>query len=265
MDPRARAVPLLAVVLLGGAAAAGCAGGAGAADAADAADVGPTGTWQLSSGTVDDAALPRPEDARATLDLDDGEAGGTAFCNRWFAGYELDGSAFALSGIGRTEIGCAPEVMAAERAYLDALGAVDSLATDGEELVLTGDGVELRFTPVAPVIESPFTGTRWVLETLVDGPTASSTTGGPATLEVTAEGTLTGSTGCRGLTGRVAIEGDMVRSTELRAGQEKCPADVGAQDRHVVAVLGDGFQVSVDGGRLTLSGPGGRGLVYRAG
>lgn len=126
----------------------------------------------------------------------------------------------------------------------------------------------MRFRPAPgscpPEPEGTSTGTRWVLETVVDGPTASSTTGEPATLELSGGGTLTGSTGCRALTGSFETEGDVVRLTELRAGPEECPADVEAQDRHVLSVLGDGFRVSVDGARLTLTGSGGRGLVYRA-
>ena len=87
--------------------------------------------------------------------------------------------------------------------------------------------------------------------------------GEPATLELSAEGTLTGSTGCRRLIGRFTIAGDTVRLTDLSPGTDSCPADVAAQDGHVVTVPG-GFQASIDGDRLTLTDPGGRGPVYRA-
>ncbi|TQN41412.1 heat shock protein HslJ [Blastococcus colisei] len=252
-----RSVLLLVAVL----ALAACGSGA----SAGAGDV--EGRWQFSGGTADGAALPQPSGARATLDLDGGEAGGVSFCNHYFSSYRISGTSFSVDGLGGTEMGCEPDVMAAERVYLAALGTVDTAVTDGEALVLTGDGVELRFTRVTPVPESELTGTRWTLETLLDGETASSTVGEPATLELSDDGTLTGSTGstgCRDLTGRFRIEGDVVRLTDLRAGTEDCPADVAAQDGHVVTVLGDGFQVSVDGDRLTLSDPDGRGLVYRA-
>lgn len=253
-----------AVLLLSAAMAlAACGGGTGSGGTGGGPDV--TGDWELAGGTADGAALPQPPGARATLRLGDGEVGGTSFCNLYSASYRLSVSSFSVDGLGGTDMGCEPDVMAAESAYLDALGDVEGAASDGADLLLTGDGVELRFTPVAPVPEDELVGTRWTLETLVDGETASSPVGEPATLELSHDGTLTGSTGCRDLTGRFTIEGDVVRATELFAGTDDCPADVAAQDGHVVTVLGDGFQVWVDGDRLTLSDPDGRGLVYRAG
>lgn len=248
------------LLLVGVLALVACGSGTGAG--AGGADV--EGEWQLRSGTTDGTAIPQPDGPGATLDVSGDRASGTAFCNHWFATVRADGPGFALEGIGSTEMACRPDVMAAERAYLTALAAVDTATVDGEELVLTGEGVDLRFEPVTPVPEEELLGTRWTLESLVDGGTASSTVGGPATLELSADGSLTGSTGCRELSGRFTVEGDVVRATELSAGTGDCPAEVEAQDAHVVAVLGDGFRVSVEGDRLTLTAPDGRGLVYRA-
>lgn len=251
-----RHVVLLLTVALLALAACSSSASAGAADA--------DGTWQLRSGTADGVELPQPGGARATLELATDEAHGVAFCNRWSAAVDRDGSALSIGGIGSTEMGCAPAVMAAESAYLAALGAVDTVVRDGAALVLTGGGVELRFGPVPPVPVSELVGTRWTLETLLEGGTASSTVGEPATLELSDDGTLTGSTGCRDLTGRFVIEGGVVRFPDFSAGMEGCPAEVAAQDELVVTVLGDGFQVSIEGDRLTVNDPDGRGLVYLA-
>ncbi|CCG05058.1 META domain-containing protein [Blastococcus saxobsidens] len=253
---------LVAVLLLAAALLTACGGGTGGPGVSGGPDL--SGEWQLAEGTVDGAALPRPSGTTATLQFVAGEVRGVAFCNSYGASYRNGGTSLSVGEIGRTEMACAPDVMAAEDAYLGALAAVDTAALDGEDLVLTGGGVELRFTPVAPVPVTELVGTRWALETLLDGETASSPVGETATLELFGDGTLTGSTGCRDLTGRFTIEGDVVRLTELSAGTDDCPADVAAQDGHVVTVLGDGFQVSVDGDQLTLGDPDGRGLVYRA-
>ena len=48
---------------------------------------------------------------------------------------------------------------------------------------------------------------------------------------------------------------------ELEAVGE-CPADVAAQDNHVLAVIGDGFRAAVMGDLLSLSAAGGDSLVY---
>jgi heat shock protein HslJ len=245
---------LLGTVLL----LSACGGGARAGDP----DV--RGDWEFAGGTVDGAVLPAPAGARATLQVDDEQVRGVSFCNHYFSAYRLSGASLALDGLGTTDMGCEPEGMTAESAYLEALGAVQTAAVDEGGLLLGGDRVRLRFAPVAPVPDSALTGTRWVLETLVDGEVASSTVGEPAVLELADDGTLRGSTGCRMLAGTWSTSGAEVLVPELRA-DGTCPPDLAAQDDHVLGVLGDRFAPQVDADRLTVSAPDGRGLVYRAG
>jgi heat shock protein HslJ len=245
-----RAVLLLAAVLL-----AGCAAGAGTSDDVD-------GEWELAEGTADGAPLPRPPGHAATLRLADGEASGTSFCNHYSATYSLDGDAVVFEGLGGTEMGCEPDVMAAESAYLTALAAVDTVAIEDGGLALRGDGVELRFTPVAPVPDSPLEGTRWVLETVVEGETASSTVGEPALLELRPDGAYSASTGCRSLAGTWRLAEDSLVFDVHPYDTVGCPAPVDRQDRHVLDLLGGRPTVAVTEDRLTLTGDG-RGLVYR--
>jgi heat shock protein HslJ len=250
----ARTGLLLAVFLL-----TGCAGGpAGGATTDDVA-----GEWDLVSGTAAGAALPQPSGASATLLFDGTQAGGRSFCNLYGTGYSLDGDTIRFEGFSGTEMACEPAVMTAERAYLSALGAVDRVAMDGGDLLLTGDDVELRFEPVPPVPTSALVETEWVLETVLDGDLASSTLGEPATLNLADDGTMTGSTGCRTLTGTWETRGGTVVLPDLAADGE-CPDDLRTQDDQVVTVLGDGFRASIVEDRLTLSDPDGRGLVYLA-
>ncbi|MGY2129875.1 META domain-containing protein [Blastococcus sp. SYSU DS0617] len=226
-----------------------------------AADV--EGEWQLTGGTAGGTELPAPPGPRATLELAGDEARGTAFCNRWFATVRLEGDALSLEGIGRTEMGCEPEVMAAESAYVAALAAVDTRTVDGDELVLTGDDVELRFRPVPAVPDSPLVGTSWVLESLVDGETASSVLGEPL-LELAPDGTATGTTGCTAWASTWRRSGDVLALDPLPGIGCDADAPLAAQDGHVTAVLEAGPGVAVDGDRLILTADDGRGLVYRA-
>ena len=165
----ARAVLLLAMLLL-----AGCAGTPDGGSPAD--DV--VGEWELVSGTASGMALPQPASAKATLTLDGSQAGGSSFCNHYSSGYSVDGDSIRFEALGGTEMGCDPAVMAAETAYLTALGAVTTVARDGAGLLLTGQDVELRFRPVPEVPTSQLVGTAWVLDTLIDGETASSVMAG---------------------------------------------------------------------------------------
>ena len=246
------AVLVPAVLLL-----AGCAGGAGTSPEV-------AGEWELVQFTQDGAVVPAPVGGRATLTVADGELSGTSFCNSYSGSYRLDGDAMSVSGLGGTEIGCAPELMDAESAYLAALGAVEQAATADGYLLLSSDDAELRFRPVPEVPASDLAGTRWILETLLDGEVASSTAGLPAVLELADDGTLTASTGCRELTGRWSLEGDVVRVTDVTPADATCDRDVAAQDEQVTAVLSDDFQVAVTEDSLAVTGAGGLGLVYRA-
>jgi heat shock protein HslJ len=237
-------------------AVAGC-----GAEAGSPPDV--TGEWELLEFSRDGTVLPEPVGGRATLTLADGELEGTSFCNSYSGTYRLDGEDLAVSGLGGTEMGCAPELMDAEAAYLAALTAVEQAATADGYLVLSGGDAELTYRPVPEVPPSDLTGTGWVLETLLDGDVASSPTGDRAVLELADGGTLTASTGCRELTARWSVDGDVVRVTDARTADAACDPDVAPQDEQVTAVLSQDFQVAVSGDSLTLTGAGGLGLVYR--
>lgn len=235
----------------------GC-GGSAAGAAPD-----PTGEWELVELWRGSAVEPAPVGGRATLTVSDGTLGGTSYCNEYRGDYRLEGDELVIGSLASTERGCEPELMAAEAAYLEGLGTVGRLGSRDGYLVLTGPDVELRFRPVAAVPISAVVGTAWVLETLLDGEVASSTAGEPAELLLAADGTLTGSTGCRPVRGGWALDGDVVRVTGFAAEAADCPADVAAQDEQVIRVLAGAFQVAVAGDSLTVTGPGGLGLVYR--
>jgi heat shock protein HslJ len=163
-----------------------------------------------------------------------------------------------------TAMGCEEPVMAAEAAYTAALTAVESIGGEGGELVLSGPNVELRFSALAPPPTAEVVDTVWVLETLFVGDVASSPLGEPATLELRADGTFSGSTGCRSFSGEWLEQSEQIVAPSWGMDGTECPADLTQQDGHVVSVIGDGFVPSVVGDLLTLTDPGGVGLVYRA-
>ena len=223
------------------------------------------GDWHLAGGSVDGGPLPQPAGRSATLTLGPEEVSGASFCNHYSSTYRLDGTTLAIDGLGGTAMGCEPDAMAAETAYLDALGRARTATMDGEDLLLSSDGVELRFTPVAPVQDSPLEGTRWVLETVVEDLTASSTVGDPAVLTLDADRRAEASTGCGTITGTWVVEDDSLVIDDLLGNAAMCPPDRERQDAHVQAVLRSGPTLEIDEDRLTLTADDGRGLVYRAG
>lgn len=242
---------------------AGCGSlGAPSPDASDEA-FDPQGSWQLTSSSVDGGEVPLVEDHPVTVTIEGSEIGGTAACNHYGGRLSVSAGRLQIQELAMTAMGCEEPLMAAESAYVAALQAVETIGGDGEQLVLSGPGVELRFDrlpepPTAELVDTP-----WVLDTMFVGDVASSPMGEPATLELRSDGTFSGSTGCRTFRGNWLEQGEQIIAPSF--GMEgECPEQLSQQDSHVVSVIGDGFVPTVEGDLLTLTDPGGVGLVYRA-
>jgi heat shock protein HslJ len=228
--------------------ATGPEGGGDAADGGEGTD-SPEGEWVLVDG------VPQVDGYPITLRVGDGEVGGTAACNSYGGAVRISGDAFEVDDLSKTEMGCPdPGVHESESAYLDALMAVDRHDRDGEQLVLTGPDVELRFDPVPPEEEAALTGTVWRLESLIfgSGPDgAVSSTMAPAELELREAGTFSATDGCNQLDGRWEADGEVLRLTDASTTDMACP-DAAQQADHVVDVLLGEPTFELDGRRLTL-------------
>ncbi len=222
-------------------------------------------SWTLVAGGGPGGDIALVEGYPITLSFEAGQLGGTASCNSYGGSYRLDGNQLVLGEeISSTAMACEPaEAMTAESLYLAALFDVTGVDLVGDELVLSGPASELVFTRQAEVPVAELIGQPWVLDTLIQGETASSVAGEPATLLLNADGTLVGSTGCRTLSGEYTLSGASVLFTTFSADGE-CPPELVDQDNLVVTVLGDGFTVEIEGDLLTLTAAGSEGLVYRA-
>ena len=224
----------------------------------------PQGSWQLAAAEVAGPQVPILDDHPVTLTIEGPEIRGRAACNTYGGLLTIADGGVEISELGMTAMGCAEPAMSAERAYVSALSAVTSIQADGGQLVLRGPEVELRFDALPEPSTAELVDTPWVLETLFVGDVASSTVGDPATLELRSDGQFSGSTGCRTFSGTWVEEAGQILASTWGLDDAECPPEVQQQDAHVVGVIGDGFVASVDASLLTLTDPGGVGLVYRA-
>lgn len=221
------------------------------------------GEWVLVDGKVSDMPLRLLDSHQVTIVHADGEISGTAACNGYF-GALTDGE-LLFDGFGVTEMACDPQAaMDLESTYLQALSTIDTAGRDGDDLVLRGDGVELRFQPVAATPDVDLEGTDWVLDTIVDGDTASSILAGTEPSIRFEEFAVSGSDGCNSFNSSYelidgALSLGMVATTAVG-----CSDDVMNQAAAIGEVLGDQPTVSIDGDRLTLTRGDGSALIYRA-
>ncbi len=235
----------------------------GTADAGAPTDTPLLGEWELTGGSLAGAPLAMP--TTATLVATEDRVRGQAFCNSYEGGYTADGDSFAVGDLAVTEAACVDSgVMAAEQDYVAALLSVRRADITDGSLLLSGADVQLRFVRPTVVPDRELTGTRWVLDTLVDGETASSVQG-EALLHLAADGTASGSTGCSEWTGGWRLDGDALVVEPGPPTPTGCDPGLAAQVEHVLAVLASAPTVTVDGDRLTLTATDGRGLGYRAG
>lgn len=257
-------ISLAAIVLVLILAACAQSSGAGAG-VPKAPAVGHDGRWVLTSGHGPAGRIPVPN--TVTLTIDGRNISGTAACNSYSGDADIDGTSFR-SGAGMMgEMYCPGKRMTAEDRYMAALQAAETVTGDGETLVLTGDGVELNFSAIAPPVPVPLENTTWHLNGLLEGrgPHGAFADNIPATLTLHKDGDLTGSTGCRELTGRWEGKGHRYTAAVTPHGRMRCPRYRHEQDEHVLTVLGSAFTIQLEVRALTLEQVGGElGLSYTA-
>lgn len=118
------------------------------------------GNWVLDSATGADGAIAVDIGNTPTLRLESGSVTGQSHCNSFGGQYRVNTSGrFEITdGLAMTEMACADaDAMTAEQLLLDALAAVESFGIEGDNLVLSGDGVRLVYTPgtASPEAEAP--------------------------------------------------------------------------------------------------------------
>jgi heat shock protein HslJ len=114
---------------------------------------------------------------RIQLSFNDGNVGATAGCNSLGAPYRLDGDALVTEGRGmtQTEIGCDPPRHDQDEWLSGFLTSAPTVVLSGNELTLTKGMTTIEFVDrEAADPDRPLVGTRWRVDTIIDGEAASS-------------------------------------------------------------------------------------------
>jgi heat shock protein HslJ len=103
------------------------------------------GEWRLEQGTLNGRPVPLVPEAPITLTVNAVRIGGTSACNSYGADWVFTDDGPRPGNIAQTLMGCEDPVQLSEVLYLQALARATDFALDGDRLVFSGEGVELRF------------------------------------------------------------------------------------------------------------------------
>jgi heat shock protein HslJ len=196
-------------------------------------------------------------DREATLEFrPEGQLGGNASCNQFFASYTIDGDALTVGQAGSTMMACEPvEVMEQEAQYLNNLQAAATFAATAEELTIAnaaGD-VVLTFRASQP---ASLTGTTWTVTSVNTGTEAvtSLIEGTTMTAVFAEDGALNGSAGCNNFMSSYTLDGEAITIAPAATTRKMCnePAGIMEQETQFVNALATAATYHISGNNLEL-------------
>lgn len=229
-------------------------------------------TYVVTGVTEGGAPRALVKGSEIRLRFEKGRLGVTAGCNTMGGTYTLDGTRLTVSDLSMTEMGCDSPLMEQDTWVAGLFTRAVQLTTGPDASLISGD-VVLALTDrevVSP--DKPLVGTRWVLDTLVDGDAASSLPqGSSGYLTLTTKTRYDTSVPCgTSQGGRYSVEGDRITFTSSSAGIADCfgtnpdvEGDNGLVSEAFRSVLGADVRWSIEENRLTIT-RGDRGLGFTA-
>lgn len=231
----------------------------------------PWGRAFLSTG-VTEGGNPRPlvEGTRIRLDFGDDRSGfgASAGCNSMGGTAAITDGRLVVGDLATTEMGC-DEARHAQDEWLGRfLTGRPTITLTGPDMVLTGDGTELRLSDreVADPDRS-LRGTRWVVDGLVSGDSVSSVPEGVEAFLVfseTEQDSFGGNTGCNAMGGKAVVDETSIAFSEVITTKMFCEGERGHVEQVVTEVLDGDVAYGIEADRLTLTHANGKGLMLRA-
>ena len=192
-----------------------------------------------------DAAVARP-----SATFENVTVSGSTGCNRYTAGFTIDGNSLGIGEIATTRMACPPPADAIERAYLAAFGQVAEWRAEDDEFVLAdADGAELlryeRATPVG----------SWQVTGLLSGDAfVSPIAGTELTATFADDESVSGSSGCNTYTAEFTTDKGAIQIQDVAGTEKACaePAGVMEQEATYLALLPSVVKFRLDGNALEL-------------
>jgi heat shock protein HslJ len=224
-------------------------------------------TFVSTSVTVDGRPHPLADGTRITLRFtDDGRLIADAGCNSMQGPVKLGGGTIAVHDLATTEMGCDKPRMDQDRWLAELLGSRPTwrLAAEHRLVVTSGRTKLVLLDRKVAQPDRPLAKTRWVLTTILDGETASTSVGIEKAYLVFDGGKVTGSDGCNQLSGSARVSGRTIEFGPIVTTKIACREDAAHIEQAVLAVLQGTVSYAIDSDQLRLDHPRGKGIVLTA-
>jgi heat shock protein HslJ len=201
------------------------------------------------------ALADRIEDSQVDLRFEEGQISGRAGINRYFAGYEQDGSSLRIGNTGSTQMAGPQDLMDQEQAFLSALGSVASFQIVGEQLrLLNGDGIAVL--SLVPSLEPALSPNTWSATGVNNGKggVSSLLAGSKVVVRFDEDGRISGNSGCNRFQGSYEINGESLNVGPLASTRKMCasPEGIMEQEANVLQALEKASTFKMDGSSLEL-------------
>ena len=215
----------------------------------------------LSTGIEGAALVPG---TRISLTFANGNLSASGGCNSMGGAYSIAGGRLSVAQMITTDMGCDQPRMQQDQWLASLL--------NGATITLAGDTLTLEKAPIRLTLldrkaaspDKPLTGTRWVLDGIVNGGTASSVPAGvTASIQITG-GRIDADTGCNTGGGPVEVSATSLTIGPMMLTKKACAAGPASVEGAVTAVLAGTVTYAIDADVLTLT-TGAAGLTFRAG
>lgn len=211
--------------------------------------------WLLVSYGPADSPTPVLPNAPVSLSFDNmGELGGQA-CNHYGGTFTLEGRTITVGDIHQTLMACIDEgVTEQESAYTAALRSAQTIYRDGDQLVITYDGGELRFMPAPEPEPTVLDGSLWRLVSFSNGEVVQSTLTNSLILVGFRNGEIVGYAGCNQFGGPFVIEGETITQVEIARTARDCLQEgVIEQENTLIEGLTTATSYTIEGNNLTIN------------
>ncbi|TCN38747.1 META domain-containing protein [Kribbella orskensis] len=219
-------------------------------------------SYLSTAATADGKPMELVANTRIRMQFtDDGRLIADAGCNSMGGKVSTDGGKMSVQDLAITDMGCDAPRHAQDDWLAKLLQDEPAWKLEADKLSVSNGGTELVLQDRETAEpDKPLDGTKWSLETVIAGETASHSVGSERSYLTISGERVTGSTGCNDLQGIVARTGNKLTFGELSVTLKACTGDAAALEKAVLAALKGEVSYSIEANRLKLRTPDGNGI-----